>query len=193
MGEMLLGEADALLRAITGLLPFANGAAGDVVTHLRRTLAVLVTDADAPPDHPASGVHREAPRPATLAAMVAADAAPVSKTMATPLRRSNGAMRIGETRVDPEWPAQLARLRKAMTERGATLTALAHVAGVPQSTARDYLKAGRVPPAAAKAALMAWLDTSPAQAREETAAPAAPFPGSGRPFRIGAAETAARA
>jgi hypothetical protein len=171
MGETLPGEAGALLQAISTLMPYANGAAGDVVPPLRAALAALIAGDHAP---------------------TAASSSIRAKAM--PLRRPGGAMRVGETRVDPGWPAQLARLRKAMDERGATLTALAHVAGIPPSTARDYLRAGRVPPADTEAAFMAWLNDA-APAVPEVTTPARPFPrSSGTPFRIGATtETVARA
>jgi hypothetical protein len=182
MGETLPGEAGALLQAIGTLLPYANGAAGDVIMPLRKALAALVVTGD------------HAPTKAATSSLIGAKTAslrPVKR--AERASRKTGAIRVGETRVDPGWPALLTRIRNAMAERGAPLNAVAHAAGIPASTARDYLRGGRVPPVATKAALIAWLEAPPAQPKEDAAPPPPTFPGSGRPFRIGATETTARA
>jgi hypothetical protein len=82
---------------------------------------------------------------------------------------------------------------------------------IPAGTIRKYL-ADRAPPPDIRERLVAWVDKAdttrpaaseqppaprvappPANAREDTALPPATFPGSRTPFRLGAAEVAARA
>ena len=186
MGEMLLGEADALLRAITELLPFANGAAGDVVIHLRKTLAALVITGEGAPPDPAAKVHREVPRPA------------------------HDGLTIGVRRVDPEWPGIRDRVQAAMTARAIGPTGLGRIVKTPAGTLRKYL-GGTVPPPDVRERLLAWIDqpataspspkaskpraprmAPPPAPREVTAPPPATFPRAA-PFRMGAAESGARA
>jgi hypothetical protein len=215
MGDAARAEADALMRAISELLPLRNGAAVDAIPPLRAALAVLIVADDHAP---------------TKATTVSASSSIRAKT--TPLRPAKrvkrafqaGAMRvhreaprpphnglpIGVRRVDPSWPGIRDRVQAAMTKRDIGPTALARVVGIPPGTLRKYL-ADTVPPPDVRALLVAWVDQAaraaleaskpprtprvapPPPAREGTATPGVPFLGSGTPFRIGATETAARA
>lgn len=215
MGETLPGEADALMRAISGLLPFANGSAGDVVTHLRRTLAALVTDDHAPTKaatEAASSLNgvKTTPRRPAKRAKRAFQAGAMRVHREAPRPAHNG-QAIGVRRVDPSWPGIRDRVQAAMTKRGIGPTALARVVKIPAGTMRKYL-GDTVPPPDIRSRLIAWVDqqadaTAPAppeqppapraapppvKAREDKASPPVPFR-AGTPFRIGAADAGARA
>jgi hypothetical protein len=199
MGETP-SEASALLQAIGTLLPYANGAAGDVIPPLRKALALLITDDHAPTKAPT-------------------EATPSLSGATTPLRPPKpakraaqaGAMRVGKRRLDPKWPGIRDRVHAAMTARATGPTELARVAGIPVGTLRKYL-GETVPPPDVRARLVAWVDrpaaASPeasaqpraprvappsAKPREDAAPPPVPFPRAGTQYRMGATETAARA
>ena len=183
MGDV--SEAEALMAALSSLLPFANGAAGNVVPPLRAALAALIAGDHAPTKaapEPAAKFPREAPRPA-----------------------SRGPI-IGVRRIDPSWPGIRNRVRAAMTKRRVGAAAIARVVEIQAGTLRKYLApGGTVPPPDVRERLLAWVDQPaavspspeasnppapraappPVNVREVTAAPTAPF-------RIGASEATAR-
>jgi hypothetical protein len=198
MGDAARAEADALMAAISGLLPFRNGAAVDAIPPLRAALAMLIV-----PDHHAPT------KAATEAASSLNGANPTPLRPAKPVTRAFQAG--GKRRLDPRWPAIRNRIQAAMSARSIGPTALARAVKIPPGTLRKYL-ADRAPPPDIRERLVAWLEQAdatapaaseqppapraappPVKAREGAAPPPPTFPGSRAPFRLGAAEAAARA
>lgn len=148
-------EAEALLDAISTLLPYASGSAAAA---LRRCLRELVSNGEADPER-AQKILRSSDPPA-----------PRSTRSRPAAKRSGNSPGGSRPWADPSWPSLREKLRGELAARDVTLASLARSLGLSLTTLSCYLSSGskaRVPDAASKTKFVAWLHAHDGQLSAE--------------------------